>query len=139
MKTFTHLEIVHLDNETSRDEPSLHHKTTWQMRIYQGAWQKGVSAGGCRNNPDMFHINPQLHLILSEGEEVVLSLNQHSIMEPKVIGFTAYSLPKNNTEIIGKQFFKRNKSLANSQYTNSRQVSSHRRVIRTTGRVWGIQ
>ncbi|KAK6627295.1 hypothetical protein RUM44_009772 [Polyplax serrata] len=123
MKTFTHLEIVHLDNETSRDEPSLHHKTTWQMRIYQGAWQKGVSAGGCRNNPDTFHINPQLHLILSEVEEVVLSLNQHSIMEPKVIGFTAYSLPKNNTEIIGKQFFKKNKSLANSQYTNSRQVS----------------
>lgn len=84
MKTFTHLEIVHLDNETSRDEPSLHHKTTWQMRIYQGAWQKGVSAGGCRNNPETFHINPQLHLILSEIEEVVISLNQHSIMEPKV-------------------------------------------------------
>lgn len=84
VKTFTHLEIVHLDNETSRDEPSLHHKNTWQMRIYQGAWQKGVSAGGCRNNPDTFHINPQLHLILSELEEVVISLNQHSIMEPKV-------------------------------------------------------
>ncbi|KAL0280267.1 UNVERIFIED_CONTAM: hypothetical protein PYX00_001610 [Menopon gallinae] len=123
VKTFTHLEIVHLDNETSRDEPSLHHKNTWQMRIYQGAWQKGVSAGGCRNNPDTFHINPQLHLIISEMEEVVISLNQHSIMEPKVIGFTAYSLPKNNSEIIGKPFFKKNKSLANSQYTNSRQVS----------------
>ncbi|GLH12036.1 Putative calpain 3 [Gryllus bimaculatus] len=85
VKTFTHLEVVHLDNT--------------------------------------FHINPQLHLILSEMEEVIISLNQHSIMEPKVIGFTAYSLPKNNTETIGKQFFKKNKSLVNSQYTNSRQVS----------------
>lgn len=54
------------------------------MRIYQGAWQKGVSAGGCRNNPDTFHINPQVYLLLSEQEEVVISLNQHSIMEPKV-------------------------------------------------------
>nr|CAD7262787.1 unnamed protein product [Timema shepardi] len=117
------LAVVHLDNDTSRDEPSLHHKNTWQMRLYQGAWQKGVSAGGCRNNPDTFHINPQLHLILSEMEEVIISLNQHSIMEPKVIGFTAYSLPKNSTETTGKSFFKKNKSLVNSQYTNSRQVS----------------
>lgn len=123
VKTFTHLEVVHLDSDTSRDEPSLHHKNTWQMRLYQGAWQRGVSAGGCRNNPDTFHINPQLHLILSEMEEVIVSLNQHSIMEPKVIGFTAYSLPKNNSETTGKQFFKKNKSLVNSQYTNSRQVS----------------
>jgi hypothetical protein len=41
----------------------------------------------------------------------------------QVIGFTAYSLPKNNSETIGTQFFKKNKSLVNSQYTNSRQVS----------------
>lgn len=96
---------------------------------------------------ETFHINPQLHLILSEMEEVIVSLNQHSIMEPKVrnlyrainrvlyqmnssnfccfkvIGFTAYTLPKNSTESINKQFFKKNKSLVNSQYTNSRQVS----------------
>lgn len=91
--------------------------------MYQGCWQKGVSAGGCRNNPDTFHINPQLQLLLTELEEVVVSLNQHSIMEPKVIGFTAYSLGKNHAEGIGRQWFKKNKSAVNSQYTNSRQVS----------------
>ncbi|XP_077272050.1 calpain C isoform X1 [Temnothorax americanus] len=123
VKTFTHLEVVHLDAETSRDEPSLHSKHTWQMKLYQGSWRRGVTAGGCRNNQETFHINPQLHLILSEMEEVIVSLNQHSIMEPKVIGFTAYTLPKNSTESINKQFFKKNKSLVNSQYTNSRQVS----------------
>uniref|UniRef100_A0A0K8T558 Calpain catalytic domain-containing protein n=2 Tax=Lygus hesperus TaxID=30085 RepID=A0A0K8T558_LYGHE len=123
VKTFSHIEAVHLDIETARDEPSLHNKHQWQMRVYQGAWIRGVSAGGCRNNPETFHINPQLHLILSEMEEVIISLNQHSIMEPKVIGFTAYSLPKNTTETAGRLFFKKNKSLVNSQYTNSRQVS----------------
>nr|KAF7434390.1 hypothetical protein H0235_002581 [Vespula pensylvanica] len=123
VKTFTHLEVVHLDAETSRDEPSLHNKHTWQMKLYQGSWRRGVTAGGCRNNQETFHINPQLHLILSEMEEVIVSLNQHSIMELKVIGFTAYTLPKNSTESINKQFFKKNKSLVNSEYTNSRQVS----------------
>lgn len=56
IKTFTHLEVVHLDKETSRDEPSLESKTTWQMKIHQGAWRKGVSAGGCRNNPGIFNV-----------------------------------------------------------------------------------
>ncbi|XP_065349926.1 calpain-C [Cloeon dipterum] len=123
VKTFSHLEVVHLDSDTSRDEPSLHHRSTWQMKLYQGTWQRGVSAGGCRNNTDTFHINPQLQLILSDMQEVVVSLNQHSVMEPKVIGFTAYPLPKNSTETINRSFFKKNKSLINSQYTNSRQVS----------------
>jgi len=40
----------------------------------------------------------------------------------QVIGFSIYSLPKSGQETIGKAFFKKNKSLANSQYTNSRQV-----------------
>lgn len=123
IKTFTNLEVVHLDSDTSRDEPSLHSKSMWQMRLYQGYWQRGVSAGGCRNNPDTFHINPQLHLLLGELEEVIVSLNQHSIMEPKVIGFTAYSLPKGSSETVGKAFYKKHKSFINSQYTNSRQVS----------------
>ncbi|XP_068232598.1 calpain-C [Palaemon carinicauda] len=123
VRTFSQLEVIHLDGETSRDEPSLKHKNPWTSRVYQGAWQRGVTAGGCRNNPDTFHINPQLHLILSDMEEVVISLNQHSVMEPKVIGFTAYPLSKNGLDSISKAFFKKNKSLVNSQYTNSRQVS----------------
>lgn len=126
---FTHLECVHLDSDTSRDEPSLSDKNRrWLMRLYQGMWKRGVSAGGCRNNHDTFHINPQLQLICSEREDVIISLNQHSVMEPKVIGFTLYSL--NNlaqqtkiTECLPKTFFKKHKSLLNSQYTNSRQIS----------------
>ncbi|GAB6033052.1 hypothetical protein CHUAL_012668 [Chamberlinius hualienensis] len=123
VKTFTHLEIAHLDGETSKDEPSLRNKSAWQMRMWQGAWQKGVTAGGCRNNADTFHLNPQFHLIISDIEDVVISLNQHRHLEPKVIGFTIYHLPKNSTDSIDRTFFKKNKSLANSQYTNSRQVT----------------
>ncbi|KAL7025041.1 hypothetical protein ACKWTF_013312 [Chironomus riparius] len=126
---FTHLECVHLDSDTARDEPSLTDRCRrWLMRLYQGTWKRGISAGGCRNNHDTFHINPQLQLVLNEREDVIISLNQHSVMEPKVIGFTLYSL--NNlaqqtkiTECLPKTFFKKHKSLLNSQYTNSRQIS----------------
>lgn len=51
VRTFSQLEVIHLDGETSRDEPSLRMKTPWTSRVYQGAWQRGVTAGGCRNNP----------------------------------------------------------------------------------------
>ena len=27
----------------------------WSMRMYSGAWQKGVTAGGCRNNSGDSH------------------------------------------------------------------------------------
>jgi hypothetical protein len=50
VKTFTHLEIVHLDQETSKDEETLIGREAWQMRSHQGVWQKGVTAGGCRNS-----------------------------------------------------------------------------------------
>jgi calpain-9 len=72
---------------------------------------------------ETFHINPQLHLILSDSDEVIISLSQHSVLEPKVVGFSVYPLPKLGSELINKAFFKRTKSLVNSQYTNSRQVS----------------
>ena len=49
VNTFTHLEVVHLDGDTSRDEPSLQDKVPWVVRLYQGQWRKGVTAGGCRN------------------------------------------------------------------------------------------
>lgn len=134
LKTFTVLEAVHLDADTARDEPSLIGKSTWMLRLYHGRWQRGVSAGGCRNNADTFHMNPQLSIHLPENDEVVMALNQHTATDPKVIGFTGYPHSHHNSAqdnddasstvtSIGKSYFKSRKSLLNSQYTNSRQVS----------------
>lgn len=70
-------------------------------------------------------MNPQLSINLSDVDEVVLALNQHTATDPKVIGFTGYSINTNETDqqLLGKSYFKSRKSLLNSQYTNSRQVS----------------
>merc|ERR1719273_174396 len=125
---------------------------------------KGVTAGGCRNNPETFHMNPRLCLSLQETGDVVMALNQHTAMDPKVIGFTGYPLTPSATTSsssspsltngggtssssapngdststqnssdglsmlslatsIGRNYFRSKKSLLNSQYTNSKQVS----------------
>ncbi|KAH8041364.1 hypothetical protein HPB51_014645 [Rhipicephalus microplus] len=104
MKTFTSLEVVHLDSETSRDELSLREQDALA-------------------DEDTFHINPQFQLILSESEEVVISLSQDAVIEPKVMGFTIYQTPKPPNEALDKAFFKKNKSLLSSQYSNCKQVS----------------
>ncbi|XP_023329732.1 calpain-C [Eurytemora carolleeae] len=104
MRTFTHLEMVHLDSETARDEPTM--------------------AG--RNYVDTFHLNPQLQVVMNQSEPVILSLSQHSVTHPQVIGFTGYPQPP-NSDSLGRSFFKSARSLLNSQYTNSRHVS-----LRTT-------
>lgn len=68
-------------------------------------------------------MNPQIQIVLSEPDTVIISLNQHSIMEPKVIGFSIYKLSNTLIETATPLFFKKTKSSINSQYTNSRQVS----------------
>jgi len=169
LRTYTHIEAVHLDADTARDEPSLIGKMPWVLRLYHGRWQKGVTAGGCRNNTETFHMNPRLCLSLQESGDIVMALNQHTAMDPKVIGFTGYPLspsattssssspsltngggtssssaPNGDTSSgpnsseglsmlslatsIGRSYFRSKKSLLNSQYTNSKQVSLRSRL-----------
>ncbi|XP_054168204.1 calpain-C-like [Oppia nitens] len=133
IKVFTVLEVIHLDLETSKDEPSLKGHNPWHMKFLRSNWKKGVTAGGCRNNFDTFHINPQIQLFLPETDEIVICLNQHLLLEAKVIGFTLYTspvkltLPNNIDNKLDKSFFKKNKSLISSSYINSKYV-----VLRTT-------
>lgn len=91
-ETFTTLECIHLDTDTAKDELSLADRPRrWSMKMFQGFWRRGVSAGGCRNH-ESFHINPQLQIFVSEKEDAIIALNQHTAVEPKVIGFTMYKL-----------------------------------------------
>lgn len=50
-QTFASLECIHLDTDTAKDELSLADRPKrWAMKMYQGNWMRGVSAGGCRNH-----------------------------------------------------------------------------------------
>lgn len=101
-QTFTSLECIHLDTDTAKDESSLSdRRKRWHMKMYQGHWKRGVTAGGCRNH-DSFHINPQLLISVSDREDVIVALNQHTAVEPKVIGFTMYKL--NSGKFVYRQY-----------------------------------
>ena len=54
-KEFTRLEICMLSPDSAGDVD----RKRWEASAQQGSWQKSVSAGGCRNFPDSFYINPQ--------------------------------------------------------------------------------
>ena len=34
-------------------------KRAWEMALHKDKWRIGSTAGGCRNNPNTFHRNPQ--------------------------------------------------------------------------------
>lgn len=145
LETFASLEVIHLDSETSKDEPSLRGKSPWFIKFWRGkctllyflttfhlfsessgVWRRGVTAGGCRNNIHTFHTNPQLLLHLNQSDTIIVCLNQHSILEPKVIGFSVYAFNNQNGNLetrLDKSYFKRNRSLYNSLYTNTKQIS----------------
>lgn len=64
-------------------------------------------------------------MYVSEREDVIVALNQHTAVEPKVIGFTIYKLTGKNkvSETLPKEFFRTQVSYINSDYGNSRHVS----------------
>ncbi|KAI1303575.1 Calpain-C [Halotydeus destructor] len=148
VSSFSNLEIVYLDGDTARDEPSLRGRIPMTLKIYRGIWRRGVTSGGCRNNVDTFHSNPQLEILIPspvDHEDVnVVCLSQHSVIEPKVVGFSIYATghptrtatPSDQTgdgvplddPRFDKEWFKRNKSIVNSSYTNSKQVTLRYRL-----------
>ncbi|XP_059055293.1 calpain-C-like isoform X2 [Achroia grisella] len=120
---FTRLQIIHYDAETSKVESALSDKVPWHVQMYKGSWKRGVSAGGCRNKGNFFHMNPQIQLVVFKRVTAIVSLSQNIIMEPKVIGFTIYKIPTLLYEAASEAYFTEIKSKINSHYTNSRQVS----------------
>ncbi|XP_017097518.1 calpain-C isoform X1 [Drosophila bipectinata] len=127
VQIFTNLEVVYLDSDTANDEEVLKNRPFhWKIKMYQGQWKRGVTAGGCRNH-ESFHINPQLLISIQDRQDVVIALNQHTAVEPKVIGFTMYTWDRDYgfNECLPKDFFKSHVSLLNSDYGNTRHVSYH--------------
>lgn len=109
-KFFTTLEITNLKAD-SLDEDT---KRRWQVNYFEGQWISGLSAGGCRNNIDTFHMNPQFMIKLVDPDEeddddlctcvVALMQKNHRIKrhmghEELKIGFLIYKVKENSFEI----------------------------------------
>eukprot|EP00794_Sanderia_malayensis_P020617 gene20617-22652_t len=139
-KQYTRLEVCMLSPDSAGDVD----RKRWEAQINQGSWQKSVSAGGCRNFPDSFHLNPQYKVKLEDPDDddeednctIVIGLIQkHRRKIKKVgaqnltIGFSIYKLGDDSDQYVeadrmSKDFFLYNKSTARSEnFINSREVT----------------
>lgn len=121
-------------------------KSKWNLNVYEGEWIKGISAGGCRNNIDTFHRNPQYTMKLEHPDEdddegfcsVVIALMQKHRRSRKIIGsdfltigFAIYRLNEQELEQkpLKNNFFKTNASISRSTFLNMRGVSGRYKFL----------
>ncbi|KAL8185472.1 UNVERIFIED_CONTAM: Calpain-2 catalytic subunit, partial [Gekko kuhli] len=65
LRHYSRLEICNLTPDTLASEKY----KKWSLNIMDGNWRRGSTAGGCRNYPDTFWMNPQYLIKLEEEDE----------------------------------------------------------------------
>lgn len=149
LREFTRLEICNL----TPDALKARRYRKWNTTLYDGSWRRGSTAGGCRNFPATFWINPQFKIQLAEEDEdddygsergctcLVALMQKDRRKERKIgrdmetIGFALYEVPQEcrNQPVIHlkRDFFLTNSSRARSeQFINLREVSTRMKLPR---------
>ncbi|KAJ8405840.1 hypothetical protein AAFF_G00312770 [Aldrovandia affinis] len=139
LREFSRLELCNL----TADALQASQVKKWSSALYPGEWRRGSTAGGCRNFPATFWINPQFKVALqhpdTEGQSgcsFLVSLMQKDRRRKRregkdmeTIGFAIYEVPD---EFVGRaathlkrDFFLTHGSSARSElFINLREVSS---------------
>uniref|UniRef100_A0A8C2HRJ4 Calpain 1, (mu/I) large subunit b n=1 Tax=Cyprinus carpio TaxID=7962 RepID=A0A8C2HRJ4_CYPCA len=136
-RQFSRLEICNLTPD-ALSEDSLNF---WNTIKFNGTWRTGSTAGGCRNHPNTFWINPQYKITLLEEDddpednEVTCSFLVALMQKDRrrfrkqgqdmhTIGFALYEVGGQNVH-LKKDFFLRRTSCARSEtFINLREVST---------------
>ncbi|CAL8378324.1 unnamed protein product [Boreogadus saida] len=139
LREFSRLEICNLTPDALQNCQL----KKWSTSLYQGEWRRGSTAGGCRNFPATYWINPQFKVALEHpdtagqsGCSFLVALMQKDRRKKRregkdmeTIGFAIYEVPK---EFAGKSavhlkrdYFLTHSSSARSElFINLREVSS---------------
>uniref|UniRef100_A0A669DEQ0 Calpain 1, (mu/I) large subunit a n=1 Tax=Oreochromis niloticus TaxID=8128 RepID=A0A669DEQ0_ORENI len=141
IRQFSRLEICNLTPDALSDD-SLSH---WNTIKFYGTWRRGSTAGGCRNHPNTFWINPQYKITLleedddPEDDEVACSFLVALMQKDRrryrrqgqdmhTIGFALYEVGCQNVH-LKKNFFLSHSSCARSEtFINLREVSTRLRL-----------
>uniref|UniRef100_A0A7N8X1R3 Calpain 1, (mu/I) large subunit b n=1 Tax=Mastacembelus armatus TaxID=205130 RepID=A0A7N8X1R3_9TELE len=146
LRQFSRLEICNLTPDAlSQDSTSF-----WTTVTFDGTWRRGSTAGGCRNHPNTFWINPQYKISLleedddPEDDEVACSFLVALMQKDRrryrrqgqdmhTIGFAIYEIPdeyQGSASVhMKKDFFLRHSSCARSEtFINLREVSARLRL-----------
>ncbi|CAF4749149.1 unnamed protein product [Pieris macdunnoughi] len=122
------LGLLHFDVESCQLEPTFTYKTPWFSQNRQGSWVKGVTAGGCKNNTESFHLNPQFQVLIDSRTPINISLQQSNSLKPQVIGFTVHMLNDILNEKASASLLTNTDGLLNTNYSNARHVSAMARI-----------
>ncbi|XP_064483880.1 calpain-B-like isoform X3 [Ornithodoros turicata] len=144
LREFNFLEICNLgpdslDKEVLTDSS----RKKWEVSVFEGAWVRGATAGGCRNYLDTFWVNPQYFITLEDPDDeddeqnctIIVALMQKNRRAQRTlgaglfltIGFSIYKIddPDNCPTPLNLSFFKYNPSVARSHtFINSREVTT---------------
>ncbi|XP_063333229.1 calpain-2 catalytic subunit-like [Pelmatolapia mariae] len=139
---YSRIEVCTLTPDAIEGESVKH----WSVSKFDGGWRRGSTAGGCRNNPYTFWMNPQFVIKLAEEDDdpddgevgcsFVVGLIQKNRRKLRkqgedmhTIGFAIYELPQQfhgqRDVHLDKNFFLSHAQTARSEtFINLREVSS---------------
>uniref|UniRef100_A0A8C5I376 Calpain-1 catalytic subunit n=1 Tax=Gouania willdenowi TaxID=441366 RepID=A0A8C5I376_GOUWI len=141
-RQFNRLEICNLTPDALSNDALSH----WNTIKFYGTWRRGSTAGGCRNNPNTFWINPQYKITLleedddPEDDEVACSFLVALMQKDRrryrrqgqdmhTIGFALYEYRGCQNVHLKKNFFLSHSSCARSEtFINLREVSTRLRL-----------
>ncbi|XP_038588718.1 calpain-1 catalytic subunit [Micropterus salmoides] len=143
LREFSRLEICNLTADALEDNQL----KKWCSSLYQGEWRRGSTAGGCRNFPATFWLNPQFKIVLQHPDShsnsdcsFLVGLMQKDRRKKRqegkdmeTIGFAIYEVPHEHAGTSGihlkRDFFLTHASRARSElFINLREVSSRLRL-----------
>ncbi|XP_030008737.1 calpain 2, (m/II) large subunit, like isoform X2 [Sphaeramia orbicularis] len=137
---YSRVEICNLTPDALTDDSF----SKWALSKFDGSWRRGSTAGGCRNYPDSFWMNPQFVIKLEEEDDdpddgeagcsFVVGLIQKNRRKMRkmgedmhTVGFAIYEIPdqfsgQSNVH-LNRNFFLRHASAARSEtFINLREV-----------------
>ncbi|KAI1886372.1 hypothetical protein AGOR_G00213340 [Albula goreensis] len=142
MRHYSRLEICTLTPDALASDSYKH----WSVSKFDGNWRRGSTAGGCRNNPYTFWMNPQFKITLLEEDDdpednevgcsFVVGLIQKNRRRLRkmgedmhTIGFAIYEVPQQfhgQKEVhLDKNYFLTHAQKARSEtFINLREVST---------------
>ncbi|XP_039594949.1 calpain-1 catalytic subunit-like [Polypterus senegalus] len=143
---YSRLEICNLTPDALTEDALSY----WNTIKFDGGWRRGSTAGGCRNNPNTFWINPQYKITLLEEDDdpddnelacsFLVALMQKDRrryrrqgQDMHTIGFAVYEVPDEykgcQNVHLKKDFFLTHGSCARSEtFINLREVSTRLRL-----------
>uniref|UniRef100_A0A8P4G064 Calpain 2, (m/II) large subunit b n=1 Tax=Dicentrarchus labrax TaxID=13489 RepID=A0A8P4G064_DICLA len=138
LRHYSRIEVCTLTPDAIEDDSVKH----WSVNKFDGTWRRGSTAGGCRNHPYTFWMNPQFVIKLDEEDDdpddgevgcsFVVGLIQKNRRKLRkkgedmhTVGFAIYEFQGQTQVHLDKNFFLTHAQTAKSEtFINLREVCS---------------